>query len=142
MDILVKKLHPDAIIPTQAHSGDAGWDLYASEEAWVASHSVVKVGTGVSFALPDNMFGAIYARSGLATKQGLRPANCVGICDSSYRGEYIVPIYNDSNEAQCIRAGERIAQVIFQRYEPVETKEVDELPESDRGTGGFGSTGK
>lgn len=142
MEILVKKLHPDAILPTQAHDGDAGWDLYSMRDVYLIPHETVKVGTGLAFALPHNMFGAIYARSGLATKEGLRPANCVGICDSGYRGEYIVPMHNDGCEMRHIKVGDRIAQVIFQHYDPTKITLVDELPESDRGTGGFGSTGK
>lgn len=141
MKIYIKKLDDNAIIPTQAHPGDAGWDLYAYKDYEIPPGETVKVGTGVAIALPKNTFGAIYARSGLATKNGLRPANCVGVCDESYRGEYIVPLYNDSKEYQYVQKGDRIAQMIVQNFVPVNAVEVDELPETERGSGGFGSTG-
>ena len=91
--------------------------------------------------LPNGTFGAIFARSGLATKKGLRPANCVGVCDSDYRGEYIVAIHNDTDEMMTITAGERIAQLIVMPFVAVEFNIVDKLTETQRGNGGFGSTG-
>ena len=106
------------------------------------AHSTEKIGTGLSFELPDETFAAIFARSGLATKQGLRPANCVGVCDSDYRGEYIVAIHNDTDEDKTIEPGERIAQMILMPYIPMTFVETDELSESERGQDGFGSTGK
>ena len=84
----------------------------------------------------------MFARSGIATKQGLRPANCTGVCDSDYRGEYIVAIHNDSDEQQFVHPDERIAQMIVMPYLPVAFNEVEELDETERGAGGFGSTGK
>ena len=92
--------------------------------------------------LPEGTFGAIFARSGLATKNGLRPANCVGVCDSDYRGEYIVPLHNDTEEIQVIKPGDRIAQLVLTPYIPMNFIEVKELEETERGTGGFGSTGE
>ena len=92
--------------------------------------------------MPDETFAAIFARSGLATKQGLRPANCVGVCDSDYRGEYIVAIHNDTDEDKIIEPRERIAQMILIPYIPMTFVETDELSESGRGQDGFGSTGK
>jgi len=140
--IQIKRLRDTAVIPTRGSEKAAGYDLYATANYDIAPHSTVKVGTGISIALPDNSFGAIFARSGLATKKGLRPANCVGVCDSDYRGEYIVPLHNDTDEMMSIEAGERIAQLIVMPFIPVEFEEVDELDETERGAGGFGSTGK
>ena len=94
------------------------------------------------FTVPDGYFGAILARSGLATKQGLRPANCVGVCDSDYRGEYIIAIHNDTDQPRIIENGDRIAQLVIMPYLSVSFSEVDELSETARGDGGFGSTGK
>lgn len=140
--IQIKRLRDTAVIPTRGSEKAAGYDLYATANYDIAPHSTVKIGTGISIALPDNSFGAIFARSGLATKKGLRPANCVGVCDSDYRGEYIVPLHNDTDEMMSIEAGERIAQLIVMPFIPVEFEEVDELDETERGAGGFGSTGK
>ena len=91
--------------------------------------------------IPEGYFGAIFARSGLATKQGLRPANCVGVVDADYRGEVIVALHNDTAEAREIAAGERIAQIVIMPYLSVEFTEVDNLSSTARGEGGFGSTG-
>ena len=107
--IKVKKLNEKAILPTRGSDYAAGYDLYALEGAVIKAHETVKIGTGLAFELPNETFAAIFARSGLATKQGLRPANCVGICDSDYRGEYIVALRNDTDEDKTINAGERIA---------------------------------
>lgn len=139
--IQVKKLAPDAILPTQANPGDAGWDLYSNVDCVIRPRETIRVGTGIAVALPDNSFGAIYARSGLATKEGLRPANCVGVCDCKYRGEYIVPLHNDSHFERYIKKGDRIAQLIVQDYVPCEMIEVEELDATERGAGGFGSSG-
>ena len=140
MEIKVKKLNDKATLPTRGSEYAAGYDLYAAIEnnITVPAHSTEKIGTGLSFELPDETFAAIFARSGLATKQGLRPANCVGVCDSDYRGEYIVAIHNDTD----IEPGERIAQMILMPYIPMTFVETDELSESGRGQDGFGSTGK
>ena len=100
-----------------------------------------KIGTGIACALPENTFGAIFARSGLATKQGLRPANCVGVVDEDYRGEIIVALHNDTDEIQMIQPYERIAQLVVMPFIPVEFNVVDELDTTERGNGGFGSTG-
>lgn len=148
MEIKVKKLNENAILPTRGSEYAAGYDLYAliedNDNTWITipPHSTMKVGTGLSFELPNETFAAIFARSGLATKQGLRPANCVGVCDSDYRGEYIVAIHNDSNEEKIIKGGERIAQMILMPYIPMTFVETDKLSESGRGQDGFGSTGK
>ena len=141
MPILVRRADVEAKLPTKAHEGDAGWDLYSLYDYVINPHETVKVDTGLNFQLPEGTFGAIYARSGLATKQGLRPANCVGICDAGYRNNYIVPLYNDSDEVQTIHKHDRIAQLIIQPFIQTELTEVDTLDETERGSGGFGSTG-
>lgn len=140
--IKVKKLNEKAILPTRGSDYAAGYDLYALEGAVIKAHETVKIGTGLAFELPNETFAAIFARSGLATKQGLRPANCVGICDSDYRGEYIVALHNDTDEDKTINAGERIAQMVLMPYISMIFEEVEELEESVRGAGGFGSTGE
>lgn len=139
--IKIKKLNKDAKIPTRGSKYAAGYDLYSCSEYEIVPHGTVKVGTGLSFELPENTFGAIFARSGLATKKGLRPSNCVGVCDCDYRGEYIVAIHNDTDELQTIDKHERIAQLVLMPYIPMEFIESDELSETERDTGGFGSTG-
>ncbi len=142
--IEVKKLREDATLPTRGSAYSAGYDLYAAidEPITIAPHTTEKIGTGLAFALPEETFAAIFARSGLATKEGLRPANCVGVCDSDYRGEYIVALHNDSEETRTVEPQERIAQMILMATNPMNFIEVDELSETDRGEGGFGSTGQ
>lgn len=144
MEIKVKKLKENAVLPTRGSEYAAGYDLYAclEEGIEIKPHETVKVGTGLAFELPEETFGAIFARSGLATKLGLAPANKVGICDSDYRGEYIVALHNHSEYDVSIKSNERIAQMILLPYIPMEFVEVDELKETTRGDGGFGSTGK
>ena len=144
-DKLIKytKLNEYAQEPTRGSAAAAGYDLYAAinDSVTIPAHSTVKIGTGLAFALPDNTFAAIFARSGLATKQGLRPANCVGVCDSDYRGEYIVAVHNDTDEEKVIEPNERIAQMVLMPYIPMMFEEVESLDETERGEGGFGSTG-
>lgn len=142
MLVQLKKLRDDATIPTRGSEKAAGYDLYSAEELKVAPGETVKVGTGIAVAIPDGNFGGIYARSGLATKEGLRPANCVGVIDSDYRGEIIVALHNDSAVERLIEKGERIAQLVIQPYLSVEFETVDELDETERGDGGFGHSGK
>lgn len=143
-NIKFKKVKKDAKLPFQGSTGAAGWDLCAciGETILIPPHRTVKIGTGLAFEIPDGYFAALFARSGIATKQGLRPANCVGVCDSDYRGEYIVAIHNDSDEQQFIHPDERIAQMVILPYLPVTFTEVEDLDDTDRGDGGFGSTGK
>ncbi len=143
MKVKVKKITPTAIIPERGSKFSAGYDLSAdiNESILVRPRETVKIPTGLSFEVPEGYFGGIYARSGLATKQGLRPANAVGVCDSDYRGEYIVAIHNDSDTTRIIEPGQRIAQVVFQPYLICDLEDVDELTETQRGDGGFGSTG-
>ena len=143
-EIQVKKLNENAVIPTNGSEKAAGFDLYAClpNILEIPEGSTVKIGTGIAVAIPDGYFGAIFARSGLATKEGLRPANCVGVVDSDYRGEVIVALHNDSCCSRQVLHGDRIAQLVVMPYLPIELVETDELDETERGTGGFGSTGK
>lgn len=140
------KLSGSAQTPTRGSEQAAGWDLHADLEG--ADHisltpgEVRKISTGIAIALPDNTFGAIYARSGMATKRGLAPANKVGVIDSDYRGPVIVALKNESNELQVIKHGERIAQLVVQPYLPVIFNEVKSIGTTARGEGGFGSTDK
>lgn len=211
MEILkIKKLHPDAHIPTRAHDTDAGMDLYALpieytdeekerykaivdnsvtytkflnlfgdiglfcehtigddyknaadalskasetdlKDSWdsffskkiiIPAHETVMVSTGIAIAVPTGYMGCIYARSGLASKQSLAPINCVGIVDSDYRGEVKVALHNHSDKNQILDVGDRIAQLVIQPISLCTPVEVDELDETDRGVGGFGSSGE
>ena len=144
MQIHYKKLNPGATAPTRGSAGAAGYDLYAclDEEIQILPHQTVMVGTGLAIAVPDGYFGGVFARSGLSTKQGLRPANCVGVCDSDYRGEYVVALHNDSEETRVVKPGNRIAQLVILPYLAAEFTEVENLNETERGVGGFGSTGE
>lgn len=144
MIIKIKKLNENAKIPTSGSAYAAGYDLYAclDEPITIEPHTTKKVGTGIAVAVPQGYFGAIFARSGLASKQGLRPANCVGVADSDYRGEYIVALHNDGEVSQTVSDGDRIAQMVVMPYLPIEFEEVEELDQTERGAGGFGSTGK
>lgn len=143
IEIKYIKLNNYAKEPTRGSSFAAGYDLYAAipEAIVIPAHSTVKIGTGLAFELPNLTFAAIFARSGLATKQGLRPANCVGICDSDYRGPYIIALHNDTDIEQIINPGDRIAQMVLMPYIPMLFKEVESLSNTERGEGGFGSTG-
>ncbi len=145
MEIKIKKLKENAVIPSRGSAAAAGYDLYAcldTDSVVIEPHKTVKIGTGLSIAVPDGYFGAIFARSGLAAKEGLRPANCVGVADSDYRGEYIVALHNDGEVARTVGSGDRIAQLVIMPFLSVEFCEADELDETQRGAGGFGSTGK
>ncbi len=145
MEIKIKKLNENAVMPSRGSACAAGYDLYAcidSDSVEIAPHTTVKIGTGLSIAVPEGYFGAIFARSGLAAKEGLRPANCVGVADSDYRGEYIVALHNDSETVRTVSNGDRIAQLVIMPFLSAEFVEADELDETKRGAGGFGSTGK
>lgn len=140
------KMHPDAKIPTKGSEKAAGYDLYAvfrdTDRILIPPHKTVKIGTGLSIMPPDGYFGAIFARSGMATKYGLRPSNCVGVCDEDYTGEYIVALHNDTNDYQTVYNGDRIAQLVFMPYLNIHFEEVKSLNKTQRGDGGFGSTGE
>lgn len=142
--IKFKKLTPTAQAPTRGSNYAAGYDLSADigSNVLIAPHTTVKIGTGIAVELPENTFGAIYARSGIASKEGLRPANCTGVVDEDYRGELVVALHNDSDVMRIVEPGERIAQFVVQPYVSVEFEEVEALSTTVRGVGGFGSTGK
>lgn len=142
--IKVKKLSPTAIIPTRGSDGAAGMDLYANinSEIIIMPHQTVKIGTGLAIELPEGYFGTIFARSGLSTKQGCRPATCVSVIDSDYTGEWIIPLHNDSDEPQHIIPSQRIAQTVILPYLQFVFEETNEIKKTNRGNGGFGSTGK
>lgn len=145
MEIKIKRLHNNAEIPTKAHRTDAGFDLYAclEESIYIPPHQTVMIPTGFAWEIPEGYFGGIYARSGLATKENLRPANCVGVVDSSYRGEVIVAVHNDSNGyIRQISPNEKIAQMIIHSCVECNLTEAEKLSSTERGIGGFGSTGK
>lgn len=141
-NISVKKLNKYATLPTRGSEYAAGYDLYAADGAIIQPHCTAKIGTGLAFELPAGTFAAIVARSGIATRRGLRPANCIGICDSDYRGEYIVALHNDTDEVQWVETGERIAQMILLPFIAMNFNEVEDISETERGDGGFGSTGE
>lgn len=139
----IKKLNERAIVPTYGTVFSAGADLYAceSEQITIPAGEARLVHTGIAMEIPQGYVGLIYARSGLATKRGLAPANKVGVIDSDYRGEIMVALYNQSGVEQTVDIGERIAQIVFTRYDMADFEVVDELDSTERGAGGFGSTG-
>lgn len=141
--VYYKQIRDNAIEPTQGSANAAGYDLYAAidEPLRILPHTTEKINIGITMALPELTFGAIFARSGLATNQGLRPANCVGVIDSDYRGEIIVALHNDTNQIQMIYPHDRIAQLVVIPYLPVQFEKTESLTDTARGTGGFGSTG-
>ena len=142
--IRVKKVREKAILPTYGSLEAAGADLYAclDEDLIIEPGKSCFVPTGLSMALPKNCAGLIYARSGLACKRGLAPANKVGVVDSDYRGEFMVVLHNHGEQAQTISHGERIAQLVITPILTPAYTEVEELDETQRAAGGFGSTGK
>lgn len=145
VEIKFKKLTDRAITPTKAHESDAGYDLYAClnyDMVFIPPHQTLMVPTDIAVAIPEGYFGGIYPRSGLATKKGLRPSNCVGVIDHGYNGNVIVALHNDSDIEQYIQNRERIAQLIVQSYLQFNFTEVDELDDTERGEGGFGSSGE
>ena len=141
--VAVKKLRSGAKLPTYGSEFAAGADLYACLEAPVTiePHTTYLVPTGLSFEIPAGWAGMIHARSGLATKRHLAPANKVGVIDSDYRGEVMVSLHNHSTEPQTVEPGERIAQMVIMPYLAAQFYEADELSDTARGAGGFGSTG-
>ena len=144
MKLNVKKLDEKAILPTYGSACAAGADLYALSDGAIEikSGETTLVHTGIAMQIPDGYVGLIYARSGLATKRGLAPANKVGVIDSDYRGEIMVALHNHSAVTQTVENGERIAQIVIAPYLTVDFCETDTLDETERGAGGFGSTGK
>ena len=144
--IKVKKLEANAILPTVGSAYAAGSDLYAlldgDGEVTIPAHHTAKIHTGLAIELPEGTFGAIFARSGLASREGLRPANCVGVVDSDYRGEIGVALLNTGSTPYTILPGDRIAQLMVTPVVQPALELVDQLPETERGAGGFGSTGR
>ena len=142
MELKIKKLDSKASIPTYGTIDSAGADLYAllDKEIKIKSNETVVIKTGIAMAIPKGYVGLVYARSSLATKKGLAPANKVGVIDSDYRGEIKVVLLNQSKDIQIISPNERIAQIVITPFIQVNFEEVDELDETIRGVGGFGST--
>lgn len=143
MQVAVKKLNEKAILPSYGSEFAAGADLYAclESEITVNPHETVLIPTGIAMEIPVGLAGFIYARSGLATKKGLAPANKVGVIDSDYRGEVKVALHNHSNTPQTVAEGERVAQLVIAPYIAAQFEEKEELSQTVRGEGGFGSTG-
>lgn len=144
MDIQLKRLTETAKLPERGSVMAAGYDLFAdiTEEVEILPHTTVMIGTGIAVAIPEGFFGGVYARSGLSAKEGLRPANCTGVVDADYRGEIKVALHNDSEEKRIVTSGQKIAQMVISPFLSVSFSEVDSLDETERGEGGFGSTGK
>ena len=143
LQVKIKKLSEKAILPTYGSPYSAGADLYAciDEDIIVEPGKTVFVKTGLAMEIPVGFAAFIYARSGLASKRGLAPANKVGVIDCDYRGEVMVALHNHSETSQTVAKGERIAQLVITPYVVADFEEADELSETVRGEGGFGSTG-
>ena len=143
-EIKIKKLNENAIIPTYGTEFAAGADLYAlpGESITVPAHGTVMVHTGLAMEIPEGYAGLIFARSGLASKRGLAPANKVGVVDPDYRGEFMVALHNHTDEDKTVEGGERIAQLVIVPFITASFCVADELSDTVRGAGGFGSTGK
>ena len=145
VNVKIKKLYDNTQMPTRADDGSAGMDLYAHLDndymRVIKPHTTEMISVGFAMETPNNTYGAIFARSGLASKKGLRPANCTGVVDSTYRGEVFVALHNDTDKPQQIMNGDRIAQMIIMEYPTVGIIETDTLSETERGNSGFGSTG-
>ena len=144
MQFKVKRLDERAVIPTYATEHSGGADLYNMKgcPVSVAPHATVMIKTGLAIEIPEGYVGLVFARSGIASKRGLAPANKVGVIDSDYRGEWMVALHNHSDEPASVDGGERIAQVVVVPYVQGTFTEVAELSDTERGSGGFGSTGK
>jgi dUTP pyrophosphatase len=142
LEILVTKLDNDAVIPTYAKPGDAGADLYAISELVLAPGERALVKTGIAIALPNGYVGLVHPRSGLGLKNGISVVNTPGTIDAGYRGEIgVVLINHDLHESFQVKKGDRIAQLVIQKVENAQFKVVNQLPESERAAGGYGSTG-
>lgn len=140
----IKLLTPTAKLPLRGSEYAAGYDLYSDNTRIICipPHTTAKIATGIAVELPEGTFGGIFARSGLATKEGLRPCQGTSVIDEDYTGEIFIPLHNDSDEMRFVEPGQRIAQLIILPYVAVEFNIVEELQETERGEGGFGSTGK
>lgn len=142
--VRIKKLHPDAVIPTYGTPFAAGADLYACMDSSVTIEpgQTQFIHTGLAVEIPVGFAGLVYARSGLACKKGIAPANKVGVIDADYRGEIMVALHNHSSEVVTIESCERIAQLVITPFLTAQFEETDELGDTERGEGGFGSTGR
>ncbi len=142
-EVCIKLLNDKAVLPTYGSTDAAGADLYANidEIETIKPHETKFIKTGVAMAIPKGLMGLLFARSGLASKRGLAPANKVGVVDSDYRGEILVALHNHTDIDQSIEPNERIAQMVFVPYVKGLFNIVDDLDETTRGSGGFGSTG-
>ena len=142
-DIPIKKLRENAVFPAYATPSSAGADLYAclDEPVELAPHETKMIPLGYSMAIPEGWVGLIFARSGLASKRDLAPANKVGVVDADYRGEWWIPLHNHGERPQTVQPGERIAQLVIVPCMAAAFTEVEALDETERGAGGFGSTG-
>lgn len=140
----IKRLRDSARVPANATAGSAGYDLCADLDApvTIAAGETVKIPTGLAMQIESGYAGFVFARSGLAIKQGLVPANCVGVIDSDYRGEVIVGLRNQSTVSATISPGDRVAQLVLLAVHTPAIALCDRLDDTDRGAGGFGSTGK
>ena len=138
-----KKLSENAVVPSYGTAYSAGADLYSAmqEDVIIAPETTKFIKTGIAIEIPEGLVGLIYARSGMACKKGLAPANKVGVIDSDYRGEIIVALYNHSDSSVTVASGDRIAQLVLTLYIKADFEEADELDDTVRGDGGFGSTG-
>lgn len=141
VNVRIKKLDRGAIVPTYGSEYAAGMDLYALTGADIAPGETVLLHTGIAMEIPDGYAGFVYARSGLASKKGLAPANKVGVIDADYRGEIMVALHNHGTAAQTVGQNERIAQMVISPCVTAVFEEVEELSDTVRGAGGFGSTG-
>ena len=148
LELKIKRLSETATLPKKAHLTDACFDIYADTlsfrsdgEIAIAPHETVKIPTGFATNIPHGYWGAVFARSGLATKEGLRPANCVAVIDEPYTGQWLIPLHNDTNEIKIVHHGDRIAQFTLLPYFDTIFTEVDKLDSTERGDGGFSSTG-
>ncbi len=144
MNINIIKLNEKAKLPERGSDFAAGYDLFAniSEDIIIAPHETKMIGTGLAMEIPEGYFGGVFARSGLSSKEGLRPANCTGVVDADYRGEIKVALHNDSEVSRTITPDEKIAQLVVIPFLSVDFNLVSELSDTVRGAGGFGSTGK
>lgn len=141
LNVKFRCLNEDAVVPAYAHEGDAGMDIFTDQDHVLAPHDWGVVSTGIAIALPEGYVGLVHPRSGLAAKQGVTVLNAPGTIDAGYRGEIKVILYNSSGRYVYLKKHDRIAQLIVQEYVHVDAVPVDDLDETGRGTGGFGSTG-
>ncbi len=140
MVLKVKKVHPEAKLPSYGHMGDAGMDLYAAEDTILLPGQPVRVRTGIAVEIPEGYVGLCWDKSGLSTNHSLKIL--AGVIDSGYRGEIMVGIINLGTEPYTFKQGEKVTQMLIQRVESMEIVEAEELSDTTRGAGGFGSTGK